>query len=177
MIYLIIDMQNDFLSGSLKNEEAVRIVPSIVEDVLSLKEDDFILLTRDTHDQDYLNSMEGKYLPVVHCVKDTKGWEIDSRIENAVSKSKARHRYIDKKTFGYLGFDQAEIKFIIEKQDRIVLVGTCTDICVISNALILKAMYKDKIVQVKKSRTAATSDANQESALNVMKACQVEILD
>lgn len=176
MVYIIIDMQNDFLTGSLKNEDAVSIVDNIIWDIRSLEKEDVIILTRDTHGKDYLKTKEGSYLPYPHCIKGTIGHEIEPRIMKAVMESNLTYSIVNKPTFGYLGWKEGKVGEILSTQEKAVLVGTCTDICVASNALILKAIYPDLTVQVKESSTAATSQENQAHALAVLRSCQVEII-
>ena len=163
--FIVIDMQNDFVYGSLANADAQTIVVPIANAVKGF--DGSVFATRDTHTKDYLLSSEGKNLPVEHCIKNTQGWEIVPEIQTALNEQKAT--ILDKPTFGYLdwgclkGFDEA------------TLVGTCTDICVVSNALILKALYPDLRVKVIPSLCAGTTKENHLAAIAVMQCCQVEI--
>ena len=163
---IVIDMQNDFLSGALKNPDAQAIVPAIVDAVNGFDGD--VFATRDTHSIDYLSTAEGKHLPIPHFIKDTKGWEIEPSIQSALFKKKAT--LLDKPTFGYLNWD------CLDGYGEITLVGTCTDICVVSNALILKAKYPDSEMKVISSMCAGTSKENHESALRVMACCQIKII-
>lgn len=164
---IVIDMQNDFLTDALANSDAQAIVPAIVEEIENF--DGVVLATRDTHEENYLDTPEGKKLPVVHCVKNTDGWQIQKDIASALEKKNAT--VLDKPTFGYLGWG------ILGLVDEVTLVGTCTDICVVSNALILKAMFPDLTVKVRASLCAGTTPENHNAALATMRCCQVEILD
>ena len=133
---IVIDMQNDFIDGSLGTDEAVKIVPNVRKKIEEYRSNgDEIIFTRDTHGEDYLNTPEGKKLPVVHCVKNTHGWQIADGLDvpDAI--------HIDKPSFGYTHWD----KFCFEKVE---LVGLCTDICVVSNALILKALFPNAEISV-----------------------------
>lgn len=164
---IVIDMQKDFVDGSLANTEAQAIVSPIAEYVRNYEGD--VIATRDTHAEDYMESAEGKKLPVPHCIQGTDGWEIVDEIATALKTKNAV--ILDKPTFGYLGWD------LLGEYDEVELIGTCTDICVVSNALILKAAFPDLTVKVKPSLCAGTSVENHNAAITVMGCCQVEILD
>ena len=163
---IVIDMQNDFIDGSLANPDAKAIVPAIVKRIEAF--DGAIFATRDTHASDYLQSPEGKNLPVEHCIKDTDGWQIQKDILAALQKRNAT--VLDKPTFGYLGWG------VLAAVDEVELVGTCTDICVVSNALIIKALFPAINVSVNAPLCAGTSAENHEAALKVMKSCQIQIV-
>ena len=164
-LLIVIDMQNDFITGALKNPDAEAIVSGIVQAVENFDGD--IIATRDTHEENYLSTSEGKYLPVPHCIKNTQGWEIESSIATALKAKNAK--ILDKPTFGYLDWDG------LSSYSEAILVGTCTDICVVSNALVLKAKYPNLTLKVIPSLCAGTSKENHEAALKVMACCQVEI--
>ena len=167
MKYLIVvDMQNDFISGSLGSDMAKAIVENVVDKVKSF--DGEIIFTRDTHADCYLDTMEGKNLPVVHCVKDTDGWQICPELlpyaENV----------IDKVTFG-----SVDLPHIIAKSgdvESIELCGLCTDICVISNAMILKASFPEVKISVDSSCCAGVTQESHNNALLAMKMTQIEII-
>ena len=126
---IVVDMQNDFIDGALGTPEAQAIVPAVKAKLQACRDrGDEIIFTRDTHGEDYLSTPEGKKLPVVHCVQGTQGWEL------ALGLWQDGETIINKPTFGYTGW--SEMKF-----EQVELVGLCTDICVVSNALILKALY------------------------------------
>lgn len=167
-LLLVIDMQNDFLTGSLKNDDGVKIIPKIVELVKEYKNNnDDIIFTKDTHYDNYLETTEGKHLPIVHCVNDTFGHEICHELEKFATK------VINKDHFGALN----EFKdYDFSKYESITLVGVCTDICVLSNAIILKNMYPNTRIIVLKDLTAATSKENQEASLKVLKSMQIEVI-
>ena len=167
MKYLIVvDMQNDFISGSLGSDMAKAIVENVVDKVKSF--DGEIIFTRDTHADCYLDTMEGKNLPVVHCVKDTDGWQICPELLPYVKN------VIDKVTFG-----SVDLPNIIAKSgdiESIELCGLCTDICVISNAMILKASFPEVKILVDSSCCAGVTLDSHQNALSAMRMTQIEII-
>ena len=146
-VLVVVDMQNDFIDGSLGTKEAQKIVPGVVEKIRNFK--GRVIATRDTHGRDYLNSAEGKQLPVVHCVKDTEGWQIRPEVEEAI-REKTGSRILDKPTFGSveLGEYMRQLDQTEGPVEEITLIGLCTDICVISNALLLKAYLPEVSIRV-----------------------------
>lgn len=165
-VLIVIDMQNDFVSGALANPDAQAVVSGIVKRIENF--DGEIIATRDTHAENYLATTEGKHLPVPHCIKGTNGWEIVNEIAEALQKKNAV--ILDKPTFGYLNWQ------CLQDADEIEMVGTCTDICVVSNALIIKALHPDIPLSVRADLCAGTTKDNHQSALNVMACCQVQII-
>lgn len=164
---VVIDMQNDFIDGSLGTKEAVMIVDKVKEEIdLFRKNGDTVLFTRDTHFENYLSSAEGKNLPVVHCIKGTKGWEISEKL--SVKDSMV----FDKPTFGSVELAEYLKK---ENPDEIEIAGLCTDICVISNALLLKAYLPETPIVVKEALCAGVTPESHIRALESMKMCQVQI--
>ncbi len=169
-ILIVVDMQNDFVSGSLAAPGAVDIVAPIKEKVLSFIGD--VIFTRDTHQSDYLLREEGKNLPVIHCVKNTPGWEIVPELRNLREVT-----VIDKPTFGSVELGETLRKMDKEERIRnITLLGLCTDICVISNALLLKAFLPDAHIIVDASLSRGVSEKSHQTALEAMKSCQIEII-
>ena len=163
MKYLIVvDMQNDFITGALGSKLAEAIVPNVVEKVKNF--DGKIIFTRDTHFADYMNTQEGKNLPVEHCIKDTDGWQICDELKPYVNE------VVDKVTFG-----SVELPKLITDADEIELCGLCTDICVISNAMILKATFPEVKISVDSNCCAGVSVESHEIALNAMKSVQIEV--
>lgn len=161
---IVVDMQNDFIDGSLGTPEAQAIVPNVREKIWHyLEHGDTIIFTRDTHQTDYLNTPEGKKLPVEHCIEGTHGWEIADDLEVDGC------RYINKPSFGWTHW--AEEAF----DDDIELVGLCTDICVVSNALILKATYPALTITVDARCCAGVTPETHHAALETMKMCQIDI--
>lgn len=171
-ILVVIDMQNDFLTGSLRNEEGIKIIPNVVKKIEEYKKNnDLIIATRDTHYPNYLETQEGNKLPVKHCIINTFGWEIEESIKNALGDCQV----IDKPTFGSI-----ELGNIIKKYENlnpeIELVGVCTDICVISNAMIIKANLPEAKIIVDSSLCAGVTKETHNQALGAMKMCQIEII-
>ena len=169
MKYLIVvDMQKDFITGSLGSNLATAIVPNVVEKVKNF--DGKIIFTRDTHYSDYMQTQEGRNLPVPHCIKETDGWQIcDELLPFAEA-------VIDKTTFGSTELPQI-LREYGEPIEKIELCGLCTDICVISNAMILKASFPEVPVSVDASCCAGVTMDSHNTALAAMKAVQIDIID
>lgn len=161
---IVIDMQNDFIDMALGTPEAVAIVPKVKEKIQEyVKNGHEIIFTRDTHFENYLQTAEGKKLPVPHCIKGTKGWEIAEGLYVEGCK------IIDKPNFGWPNWKD-------EVLEDVELIGLCTDICVVSNALIIKATFPDANVKVDSSCCAGVTVATHEAALKTMAMCQIDIL-
>lgn len=166
-VLLVVDLQNDFVDGALGNEGNDKIVSPIEKLVNDFKGE--VIFTRDTHEEDYLESLEGKHLPVTHCVKGTKGWEV--RIDTKGKK------IIDKPSFGsYELVDYLKDLDKKEKIDNIFMVGICTDICVLSNAIMIKNALLDTEVTVIEDLCRATSETAHQASLVAMASCQVNII-
>ncbi len=165
---VVVDMQNDFIDGSLGTPEAEAIVPDVLDKIKNF--DGTVLATQDTHGEDYLNTQEGRRLPVPHCVRGTKGWELQ---EDLAPLLKER---LEKPTFGSLELPR-RIQSMAKTSpvDEIELIGICTDICVISNAMILKAAFPEATVKVDSSCCAGVTPESHANALDAMKACQIEV--
>lgn len=170
-ILLVIDMQKDFVTGALANKEAQKIIGNIQKKIGEYKkEGNLVFFTRDTHGEDYLNTQEGKLLPVVHCVKNSDGWQIINELAPEVSEMNV----LDKPAFGSLALPQwLEEKLEHKVPDEIELCGVCTDICVISNAMILKAAFPETKIIVEGDCCAGVSPESHQTALDAMKACQI----
>lgn len=170
---IIIDMQEDFTRGALFNQSAIDIIPSIVEKIKN--HNGPIILTRDTHYENYLNTPEGKLLPVPHCIEGTSGHEIVKEILDVIPDNAI---ILNKPTFGYNGWDTINTKEfeILKNSDEIELVGTCTDICVVSNALILKSKFPEPNYIVDSNCCAGLTPEKHEAALEVMRSCQITVL-
>lgn len=169
MRYLIVvDMQNDFTTGSLGSPHAAAIIPNVVDKVKSF--DGRIIFTRDTHGDDYMTTQEGKKLPVMHCIKDTDGWQICDELKPYV------RQVVDKVTFG-----SVDIPHILSKSgeaiEEIELCGLCTDICVISNAMILKAAFPEVKITVDANCCAGVTMESHKTALDAMKMVQIEVVE
>ena len=172
MKYLIVvDMQKDFVDGALGTKEAIAIVPNVVEKVKNFEGK--VLFTRDTHHENYMETQEGKNLPVPHCIKGTEGFELVSEL-----KALCGSEPIDKPTFGsaYLGQMLLE-ENEKEKIDSITLIGLCTDICVISNAFVIKAFLPEVPITVDASCCAGVTPESHLRALASMKTCQIQIIN
>lgn len=174
-VLVIIDMQNDFINGSLGTKEAQTILPKVVEK--ARKFDGEIVATFDTHDKDYLKTQEGKLLPVEHCIDKTEGWCAPEELFNAIVDNDAWTSTFRKKTFGSVELGEyLRIKNKVSSHiDEIVLVGLCTDICVISNALLLKAFLPETKITVDADCCAGVTPESHENALRAMKMCQINI--
>lgn len=166
-VLVVIDMQNDFIDGALGTKEAQAMLLRLVEKLE--REEALLVFTQDTHGADYLETQEGKNLPVPHCIKPEKGWEIAPSLQPFVKKAAA---VIEKPAFGSLELPKAVAKL---QPDEVELVGLCTDICVISNAMILKAAFPELPVAVDASCCAGVTPASHDNALQAMKMCQVDI--
>lgn len=177
---VIIDMQNDFLTGILGNEQTAEIVPAVcVKAKRFLAGRNAVMIcTMDTHTENYLSTQEGRNLPIVHCIKGTYGWQLDSRLR-AITENNAGNVYsIEKGTFAAEELPE-RIKEISrnynEKIDEIELVGVCTDICVISNAILLKTFFPEVLITVDSSCCAGVTPESHNNAINAMKMCQINI--
>ena len=169
-ILLVIDMQNDFIDGALGTPEAQAIVPAVKKKIESF--DGPVYFTRDTHEKDYLDTQEGRLLPVPHCIRGTQGWQIRPELD-ALRNTEA----IDKPSFG-----SPALAHLLRRLDSeepigsITLIGLCTDICVISNALLVKAALPEVPVAVDAACCAGVTPESHENALNAMAVCQIRIL-
>lgn len=169
-ILVVIDMQNDFVDGALGTKEAQAIVGNVVKKIGEYDTKD-IFATRDTHQEDYLESAEGKKLPVVHCVEGTQGWEINPEVEKALQGA----TIINKPTFGSVVLAELLQEENDKEELEIELVGLCTDICVVSNALLLKAVMPEISISVDASCCAGVTPESHEAALTTMRMCQIQV--
>ena len=161
---IVVDMQNDFIDMALGTPEAVAIVPKVKAKIRQyIQNGDAVIFTRDTHENDYLDTPEGKKLPVKHCIRGTKGWEIAQGLYVDGCK------IIDKPNLGWPHWDAEEL-------ETVEIVGLCTDICVVSNALIIKAMFPNAPVKVDSTCCAGVTPESHAAALRTMQMCQIEIL-
>lgn len=171
-VLIVIDMQNDFIDGSLSNKSAQDIIPAILEE-LRTGGYEHVVFTRDTHTKNYLNTPEGKSLPIEHCIMGTEGWELNQEILEDACFGCDSISFFDKPTFGSLGLlshIQSQGDF-----DEVVVCGTCTDICVVSNVLILKTMKPDLNITVLGNACAGLTPEKHQAALEVMKSCQINV--
>lgn len=170
-ILIVVDMQKDFVDGSLGTEEAVAIVPNVINKIESFDGD--IIVTYDTHSENYMETQEGRNLPVSHCIKGTPGWQLDERVHRALEKK--NYVTIEKPTFGSVKLPEY-IKDHYNPDDiEIELIGLCTDICVVSNALLLKAHFIETKISVDASCCAGVTPESHEAALTTLKMCQVDV--
>lgn len=167
-VLIVVDMQNDFVTGPLGTPEAKAIIPKVREKIDNF-ENELVFFTRDTHKENYMDTQEGKFLPVPHCIEGTEGWEIIPELFCSIGS------YINKGSFGYT-YWQYELYHFANEIDTIELCGVCTDICVVSNALILKALYPEKRIIVDSAACAGVTPEKHEAALEVMRSCQIEVL-
>ena len=165
---IVVDMQNDFIDGALGTKEAVAILPAVKTKIENFE--GRVLFTRDTHETDYLETQEGKNLPVEHCIKGTDGWQIRPELD-ALRKEEA----VDKPSFGSVALAQMLKAYDTyeEKIDEITLIGLCTDICVISNAMIIKAYLPETPIFVDAACCAGVTPESHERALDAMAICQI----
>ena len=166
---IVVDMQNDFIDGALGTPEALLIVDKVKE--ITDNFDGELIFTRDTHGEDYMNTREGKYLPIPHCIKDTHGWEITEKLKTD------GHLIIDKPTFGSCELaDYLVAKNTKEPIGSVTLVGLCTDICVISNAMLIKAALPEIDVRICAAACAGVTPESHKNALSAMKMCQIDVI-
>ena len=175
-ILVVVDMQKDFVDGSLGTPEAQAIVPRVAAKIQAYRQaGGVILVTQDTHGPDYMDTQEGRSLPVVHCVKGTAGWQLDARVAEALPEDAV---FLEKPTFGSTDLI-ALVGEYVEKYGqenvRVELIGLCTDICVVSNALCLKAFYPELPLSLDASCCAGVTPASHEAALVTMGMCQLRI--
>ncbi len=169
---IVVDMQNDFIDGALGTKEAVAILPAVKAKIEGF--DGRVLFTRDTHEPDYLSTQEGKNLPVEHCIKGTDGWQIHPELD-ALRTEEA----IDKPSFGSVALAQLLKTYDTyeEKIGEITLIGLCTDICVISNAMIIKAYLPETPIFVDAACCAGVTPESHERALDALAVCQITALN
>ncbi len=161
---IVVDMQNDFIDMALGTPEAVAIVPRVKEKIMAYQNAGHeIIYTRDTHEDNYLDTPEGKKLPVKHCIRGTKGWEIADGLYVEGCK------IIDKPNFGWPNWKE-------ETLEQVELIGLCTDICVVSNALIIKAVFPEAQVRVDPACCAGVTPATHQAALATMGMCQIDVI-
>ncbi len=169
-VLVVVDMQNDFIDGALGTPEAVVIVPAVVKKIREF--DGPVFFTRDTHQSGYLDTQEGRHLPVPHCIQGSAGWQLREEIA-----ALAEGEPIDKPTFGSVELGQSLARLHADSPiESVTLVGLCTDICVISNALLLKAFLPETPILVDAACCAGVTPESHRRALEAMAACQIQIL-
>lgn len=171
-VLIVVDMQKDFVDGALGTAEAVGIVDNVVKKIESTDGD--IIVTYDTHQENYMETQEGKNLPVPHCIRGTEGWQLDKKVQAAVDKK--GFRAIEKPTFGSTELSEYIKKTYNPDEIEIELIGLCTDICVVSNALLIKANFLETKVSVDASCCAGVTVDSHNAALTTMKMCQINVI-
>ena len=173
-VLVVVDMQNDFIDGSLGTVQAQGIVSKVISKIKSYPAD-CIYATRDTHGEDYMETQEGKYLPVAHCIRGTDGWELIPELEEL--KDSRKVQCFDKPAFGSVALAEAlRAMYQAGELEAVELVGLCTDICVVSNALLIKAFMPELPVSVDASCCAGVTPEKHAAALETMRSCQIQIL-
>lgn len=177
-LLVVIDVQNDFVTGSLRNEEAIKKLPNVCEEVKNW--DGIIVFTKDTHKKDYLDTLEGKKLPVKHCIENTWGWELCVELLNVMRDKEVKEgkqcNLVLKDTFGYKGWREYLYSHGWINFDEIEVIGYCTDICVISNVMILKSIFPNVPIKVKESCCAGVTPESHNNSLEAMKVCHIDII-
>ena len=169
---VVVDMQKDFVDGALGTQEAVAITSNFAQKIKAFEGEIFV--TYDTHFDNYLETAEGKKLPVPHCIKGTEGWQLDSKVTEALIEKE--YTVVEKKTFGSVDLPGLIKQAAGEEAFTIELVGLCTDICVVSNAMILKANFPECSISVDSSCCAGVTPATHRAALDTMKCCQIDVI-
>ena len=170
---VVVDMQKDFVDGALGSKEAQEMVPFAARKIKEF--DGEVFVTLDTHTSEYMNTSEGRKLPVPHCIKGTDDWELNGDIKDALSGK--QYTAVEKVTFGSADLAGLIGKAAGEEEFSIELIGLCTDICVVSNALLLKAAYPEADISVDAKCCAGVTKALHNAALDTMGSCQINILN
>ena len=168
---IVVDMQNDFVDGALGTKEAVAILPKVTEKIKNFNGE--IIVTYDTHFDNYMEKSEGKNLPVPHCIKETDGWQLDKNVADSLKDKK--YTAVEKPTFGSIKLPDIIKAKAGDEEFTVELIGLCTDICVVSNALLLKANFPEVEISVDPECCAGVTPETHESTLNTMKMCQIKI--
>ena len=177
-VLVIVDMQNDFIDGALGSKEAQAIVPKVCEKIKAF--DGIFMVTYDTHDADYLDTQEGKNLPIEHCIKGSLGWQLDATVVETINDKMLSGEYemyeFEKQTFGSTELAE-ELAWLVahEHIEEVVLIGLCTDICVISNAMLIKAFLPETKITIDAACCAGVTPISSRNALEAMKMCQINI--
>lgn len=171
-VLVVVDMQKDFTDGALGTEEAAGTVNRAADKIRSFEGDIFVTL--DTHFDNYFETAEGKKLPVAHCIKGTAGWELDKTIAEALAGRE--YTAVEKHTFGSLALTELIAERAGEGDLSVELIGLCTDICVVSNALIIKAAFPEAAVCVDSACCAGVTPEKHRAALETMRSCQIDII-
>ena len=168
---IVVDMQKDFVDGALGTPEAQAIVARVAGKIRTFEGD--IIVTYDTHTENYMNTNEGSHLPVPHCIKDSEGWQLDARVATALATR--RYASVEKPTFGSVFLPRMIRDMAEDAPFTVELIGLCTDICVVSNALLLKAHFPESEIFVDAACCAGVSPETHRAALETMRCCQIQI--
>ena len=168
---IVVDMQKDFVDGALGSKEAVAILPAVVKKIEGFEGE--IFATLDTHYENYMQTAEGKNLPVPHCIKNTEGWRFDKAVAEALNKRD--HTAVEKPTFGSVDLPKLIKEAANGEEFTMELIGLCTDICVVSNALLLKANFPEAPIAVDAACCAGVTPEKHEAALETMRSCQIQV--
>ena len=168
---IVVDMQKDFVDGALGTPEAQQIVPRVVEKIRSFEGE--IIVTYDTHEEDYMETREGRFLPVPHCIRDTEGWQLNAEVAAALEER--AYTVVEKPTFGAVTLPEVVEQLAGDEEFTVELVGLCTDICAVSNALLLKAAFPEADMTVDAACCAGVSPESHQAALTTMSCCQITI--
>ena len=171
-ILVVVDMQKDFVDGSLGTKEASAIVPKVAEKIRGFDGDIFVTL--DTHFENYMKTAEGRKLPVPHCIRGTAGWALDAEVAKALEGK--RYTAVEKVTFGSVDLPRLIGEAAGDADFSVELTGLCTDICVVSNALLIKANFPEIPVSVDSSCCAGVTPEKHEAALETMRSCQIDVI-
>ena len=170
-ILIVIDMQNDFIDGALGTKEAEAIVSAVADKISSYPAED-VFVTMDTHEPSYLQTQEGRFLPVIHCVRGSEGWKISHALKDLLQAASV----YEKPTFGSVALAEDLRAISLSEEIELELIGLCTDICVVSNALLLKAYMPEVPVTVDASCCAGVTPEKHEAALETMRSCQIMVV-
>ena len=171
-ILIVVDMQKDFVDGALGSREAVAIVPAVAKKISEFDGDIFV--TYDTHFGNYMDTAEGKKLPVPHCIKGTDGWELNAEVMKALAAKKFTP--VEKKTFGSVDLPVLIKETVADEAFTVEIIGLCTDICVVSNTLIIKANFPEAPITVDAACCAGVTPEKHEAALETMRSCQIDVV-
>lgn len=176
-ILVVVDMQNDFIYGPLSNDECIKIVPDVVNKIKSYK-DEKIFYTLDTHPKNYLETQEGKNLPIEHCIEFSQGWMLIKEVDEALNRNNKNVIQIRKNTFGSTKLIE-ELQKLFKSNDvfEIEFIGVCTDICVVSNIMLVKAFFPEAIISLDSKCCAGVTVEKHLATLEVLKSCQVKVIE
>ena len=168
---IVVDMQKDFVDAALGTAEAQAIVPAVAEKIRGFSGE--IIVTYDTHEEDYMETREGRFLPVPHCIRDTDGWQLDAAVAEALSDR--AYTVVEKPTFGAVTLPEVVEQLAGDEEFTVELIGLCTDICVVSNAMLLKAAFPEVKISVDAACCAGVTPASHQAALTTMSCCQITV--